>query len=116
MLQFNELLHQCPKSFDQDCLKTPSIGKRVLEITKLREKWWICRYSNLKKVTRCYRVTIIYSEIGSAQMNGFECMLIKYPQSTQGQETVKTLQQKTSSSRVGLGLKWQVQKISTLSK
>ena len=49
-------------------------------------------------------------------MNGFECMLIKYPQRTQGQETVKTLQQKASWSRVGLGLKWQVQNISTLSK
>ena len=42
-------------------------------------------------------------------MNGFECMLIKYPQPTQVQETVKTLQQKASLSRVGLGLKWQVQ-------
>ena len=42
-------------------------------------------------------------------MNGFECMLIKYPQRTHGQETVKTLQQKASWSRVGLGLKWQVQ-------
>ena len=49
-------------------------------------------------------------------MNGFECMLIKYPQRTHGQETVKTLQQKASWSRVGLGLKWQVQNISTLSK
>ena len=49
-------------------------------------------------------------------MNGFECMLIKYPQRTQGQETVKTLQQKASWSRVGLGLKLQVQNISTLSK
>ena len=48
-------------------------------------------------------------------MNGFECMLIKYPQRTQGQ-TVKTLQQKASWSRVGLVLKWQVQNISTLSK
>ena len=35
-------------------------------------------------------------------MNGFECMLIKYPQRTQGQETVETLQQKASWSRVGL--------------
>ena len=41
-------------------------------------------------------VTIIYSEIGGALMNGFECMLIEYLQRTQGQETVKTLQQKTS--------------------
>ena len=47
-------------------------------------------------------------------MNGFECMLIKYPQRTQGQ-TVQTLQQKASWSRVGLALKWQVQNISTLS-
>ena len=61
-------------------------------------------------------VTIIYSEIGGALMNGFECMLIEYLQRTQGQETVKTLQQKASWSRVGLGLKWQVQNISTLSK
>ena len=60
-------------------------------------------------------VTIIYSEIGGALMNGFECMLIEYLQRTQGQETVKTLQQKASWSRVGLGLKWQVQNISTLS-
>ena len=29
-------------------------------------------------------------------MNGFECMLIEYPQRTHGQETVKTLQQKAS--------------------
>ena len=36
--------------------------------------------------------------------------------STQGQETVKTLQRKASWSRVGLGLKWQVQNISTLPK
>ena len=49
-------------------------------------------------------------------MNGFECMLIKYPQRTQRQETVKTLQQKASWGRVGLGLKWQVQNISTSSK
>ena len=61
-------------------------------------------------------VTIIYSEIGGALLNGFEYMLIEYPQRTQGQETVKTLQQKASWSRVGLGLKWQVQNISTLSK
>ena len=61
-------------------------------------------------------VTIIYSEIGGALLNGFECMLIEYLQRTQGQETVKTLQQKASWSRVGLGLKWQVQNISTLSK
>lgn len=27
-------------------------------------------------------------------MNGFKSMLIKYPQRTQGQETVKTLQEK----------------------
>ena len=47
-------------------LKTPSTGKRVLNITKLREKLWICKYSNLQKVTRCYLVTIIYSEIGGA--------------------------------------------------
>ena len=46
-------------------------------------------------------------------MNGFECMLIKYPQRTQGQETVKTLQQKASWSRVVLDLKWQVQNITT---
>ena len=91
MPQFDKLLRQCPKSFDQGCLKTPSIGKRVLNITKLREKLWICRYSNLKKVTRCYLVSI-YSESGGEQMNGFKCMLIKYPQRTQGQETVKTLQ------------------------
>ena len=39
-------------------------------------------------------------------MNSFECMLFKYPQRTQGQETLKTLQQKASWSRVGLGLKW----------
>ena len=116
MPQFDELLRQCPKNFGQGCLKTPSIGKRVLNITKLREKLRIYRYSNLKKVTRCYLVNIIYSEIGGEQMNGFECMLIKYPQRTQGQETVKTLQQKASWSRVGLGLKWQVQNISTLSK
>ena len=80
MPQFDELLRQCPKSFDQGCLKTPSKGKRVfflVKITKLREKLWICRYSNLKKVTGCYLVTIIYSKIGRAQMNGFECMLIK---------------------------------------
>ena len=32
-------------------------------------------------------------------MNGFECMLIKYPQRTQGQATVKTLQQKAPWSR-----------------
>ena len=64
----------------------------------------------------CNLVTIIYSEIGGALMNGFECMLIEYFQRTQGQETVKTLQQKASWSRVGLGLKWQVQNISTLSK
>ena len=43
-------------------------------------------------------------------------MLIEYPQRTQGQETVKTLQQKASGIRVGLGLKWQVQNIFTLSK
>ena len=49
-------------------------------------------------------------------MNGFECMLIKYPQRTQGQETVETLQRKASWSRVGLVFKWQVQNISTLSK
>ena len=49
-------------------------------------------------------------------MNCFECMLIKYPQSTQGQETVKTLQQKASLSRECLGLKWQAQNISTSSK
>ena len=49
-------------------------------------------------------------------MNSFECMLIEYLQRTQGQETVKTLQQKASWSRVGLGLKWQVQNISTFSK
>ena len=47
-------------------LKTPSTGKRVLNITKHREKLWICKYSNLQKVTRCYLVTIIYSEIGGA--------------------------------------------------
>ena len=64
MPQFDKLLRQCPKSFDQGCLKTPSIGKRVLNIAKLREKLWICRYSNLKKVTRCYLVSIIYSESG----------------------------------------------------
>ena len=90
MPQFDELLCQCPKSFDQGCLKTPSIGKQVLNITKLREKLWICRYSNVKKVTMCYLVTIIYSEIEGEQMNGFECMLIKYPQRTYGKETVKT--------------------------
>ena len=61
-------------------------------------------------------VTIIYSEIGGAQMNGFECMLIEYPQRTHEQEIVKTLQQKASWSRVGLGLKWQVQIFSILSK
>ena len=116
MPQFDELLRQCPKSFDQGCLKTPSIGKQVLNITKLREKLWIRSYSNVKKVTRCYPVTIIHSEIGGAQMNGFKCMLIEYPERTHGQETVKTLQQKASWSRVGLGLKWQVQNISTLSK
>ena len=115
MPQFDKLLRQCPKSFDQGCLKTPSMGKRVLNITKLREKLWICRYSDLKKVTRCYLVSIIYCEIGGEQINGFECML-KYLQRTQGQETVKTLQQKASWSRVGLALKWQVQNISTLSK
>ena len=49
-------------------------------------------------------------------MNGFQCMLIEYLQRTHGQETVKTLQQKASWSRVGLDLKWQVQNISTLSK
>ena len=49
-------------------------------------------------------------------MNSFECMLIEYLQRTQGQETVKTLQKKPSWSRVGLGVKWQVQNISTLSK
>ena len=38
-------------------------------------------------------------------MNSFECILIEYLQRTQGQETVKTLQQKASWSRVGLGLK-----------
>ena len=38
--------------------------------------------------------TIIYSEIGGALMNGFECMLIDYLQRTQGQGTVKTLQEK----------------------
>ena len=54
------------------------------------------------------------TEIGGTYMNGFECMLIKYPQRTHGQETVKTLQQKASWSRVGLGL--QVQNISTLTK
>ena len=84
MPQFDELLRQRPKSFCQGCLKTTSTGKRVLNIQKRSEKLWICRYSNLKKVTRCYLVTIIYSEIGGEQMNGFECMLIKYPQRTQG--------------------------------
>ena len=49
MPQFDKLLRKCPKSFDQGCLKTPSTGKRILNITKLREKLWICRYSNLKK-------------------------------------------------------------------
>ena len=49
-------------------------------------------------------------------MNGFQCMLIEYLQRSHGQETVKTLKQKASWSRVGLGLKWQVQNISTLSK
>lgn len=102
MPQFDKLLRKCPKSFDQGCLKTPSIGKRVLNITKLREKLRIYRYSNLKKVTRCYLVNIIYSEIGGEQMNGFECMLIKYPQRTQGQETVKTLQEKIIVEQSGL--------------
>ena len=73
--------------------------------------------SDFEKTYIWYKlVTIIYSEIGGAQMNSFECMLIEYLQRTQGQETVKTLQQKASWSRVGLGLKWQVQNISTLSK
>ena len=58
--KFDELLRKYPKSFDQGCLKTPSIGKRVLNITKLRETLWIYRYINLKKVTRCYLVTIIF--------------------------------------------------------
>ena len=100
MPQFDKLLRQCPKSFDQGCLKTPSIGKRVLNITKLREKLWICRYSDLKKVTRCYLVSIIYCEIRGEQINGFECML-KYLQRTQGQETVKTLQQKSIVEQSG---------------
>ena len=104
MPQFDELLRQCPKNFGQGCLKTPSIGKPVLNITKLREKLRIYRYSNLKKVTRCYLVNIIYSEIGGEQMNGFECMLIKYPQRTQGQETVKTLQEKIIVEQSGLRL------------
>ena len=37
-------------------------------------------------------------------MNGFECMLIKYPQRTQGQETVKTLQEKIIVEQSGLRL------------
>ena len=99
MTQCDKPLRQCPKSFDQGCLKTPSIGKRVLNVTKLREKLWICRYDNLKKVTRCYLVSIIYSESGGEQMNGFKCMLIKYPQ---GQETVKTLREKIIVEQSGL--------------
>ena len=35
-------------------------------------------------------------------MNGFKCMLIKYPQRTQGQETVKTLQEKIIVEQSGL--------------
>ena len=55
-----------PRVLTRVVSETPSIGKRVLNITKLREKLWICRYSNVKNVTRCYLVTIIYSEIGGA--------------------------------------------------
>ena len=35
-------------------------------------------------------------------MNGFKCMLIKYPQRTQGQETVKTLQEKWGNTNCTL--------------
>ena len=35
-------------------------------------------------------------------MNGFKCMLIKYPQRTRGQETVKTLQKKIIVEQSGL--------------
>ena len=49
-------------------LKTPSIGKRVLNVTKLREKLCISSLgiAILKKVTRCYLATVIYSEIEGA--------------------------------------------------
>ena len=47
-------------------------------------------------------VTIIYSEIGGALLDGFEYMLIEYPQRTQGQETVKTLQEKIIVEQSGL--------------
>ena len=35
-------------------------------------------------------------------MNGFKSMLIKYPQRTQGKETVKTLQEKIIVEQSGL--------------